>query len=75
MNIDKDLANNGIDLDDDVLYNFKDDTSLLMRDDGVTVWKGPQEKHTFFFKVLIDALLKLEGIITNLTTSTCLLYT
>jgi hypothetical protein len=36
VNINKDLSNNGVDLDDDVLYNFTDATSQLMRDDGVT---------------------------------------
>ena len=36
MNIDKDLSHYSIDLDDDVLYNFMDATSQLMRDDGLT---------------------------------------
>lgn len=36
MNIDKDLSDNGMDLDNDVLYDSMDATSQLMRVDGVT---------------------------------------
>ena len=31
----------GMDLDYDVLYNFTNATSQLMRDDGVTPWRDP----------------------------------
>ena len=43
-------------VDDNILCNFTDATSQLMRDDGVTPWNGPQEKHSSFFQVLIDVL-------------------
>ena len=72
MNIDKDLSNNGMDLDDDVLYNFTDVTSQLIRDDGVTPWRGSREKHPLYFQVLINAFTKPEGIVADLTASTCL---
>ena len=49
MNIDKDLSENGMNLDDDVLYNFTDASSQLMKDDGVTPWRGPREKYPLFF--------------------------
>jgi hypothetical protein len=51
MNIDKGLSENGINLDDDVLYNFTDVSSQLMWDDGITPWRGPQEKHPLFYYV------------------------
>lgn len=40
MNINKDLSENGKNLDHDVLYNFEDTISHLMREDGVTPWRG-----------------------------------
>ena len=46
----KDLLGNVMDLDDDILYNFTDSTSQLMRDDGVIPWKGPQENIHCSFK-------------------------
>ena len=72
MNINKDLSNNAMDLDDDVFYNFTNATSQLMRDDGVISWRGPQEKHSLFFSILIDDFSKPEGIVANLTVSTCI---
>ena len=42
MNINKDLSENGMNLNDDVLYNFTDVSSQLMRDDGITLWWGPR---------------------------------
>jgi hypothetical protein len=51
MNIDKDLSENDMNLDDDVLYNFTDASSQLMRDDNITPWKGPREKHPLFYQV------------------------
>ena len=72
MNIDKDLSDNGMELDDDVLYNFTDATSQLMRDVGITPWRGSQEKHPLFFQVLIDAFSKPEGIVADLTAPTCI---
>ena len=30
-------------LNDDVLYNFTDASTQLMRDDGITPWRGPRE--------------------------------
>ena len=65
MNIDNDLPKNGMDLDDDVLYNFMGVTSQQMRDDGVTPWKGPREKHPLFFQVLINDLSKSKGTFAN----------
>ena len=70
MNIDKDLSENGMNLDDDVLYNFTDASSQLMKDDGVTPWRGPREKHPLFFQCLIDAFTKPEGIVADLTAGT-----
>ena len=43
INMDNDLSENNIDLDDDVLYNFMDSTFQIMRDDGITPWRGPRE--------------------------------
>lgn len=60
MNIDKDPSESGMYLDDDLLYNFTDITSSLMRYDGFTPWRGPQQKHSLFFQVLINALLEPE---------------
>jgi hypothetical protein len=59
-----------MDLDDDIQYNFTDAISQLMRDDCITPWRGPREKHPLFFRVLIDALSNPEGIVTNLTAAT-----
>ena len=36
MHIDKDLSEMGMNLDDDVSYNFIDFSSKLIKDDGVT---------------------------------------
>ena len=36
MNIDNDFSDNGMNSDNDVLYNFIDATSQLMRDHDVT---------------------------------------
>ena len=55
-------------LDDDILYNLTNANSQLMRDDGVTPWKGPQEKHSLFFRVLIDVLSKLMKMILDFFT-------
>ena len=74
MNIDKDLSENGMNLDDDVLYNFTDTSSQLMRDDGITPWRGPREKHPLFYQVLIDAFSKSEGIVADLTVATGINY-
>jgi hypothetical protein len=74
MNIDKDLSENGMNLDDDVLYNFTDASSQLMRDDGITPWRGPREKHPLFYQVLIDAFSKSEGIVADLTVATGIKY-
>jgi hypothetical protein len=57
MNINKDLSENGMNLDDDVLYNFIDASSQLMRDDGITPWKGPQERHPLFYQTLLQTSL------------------
>ena len=70
MNIDKDFSENGMNLDDDILYNFADFNSQLMRDDSITPWRGPQEKHPLFFQCLINAFSKSKGIVANLTAST-----
>jgi hypothetical protein len=70
MNIDKDLSENGMNLDDDVLYNFTDASSQLMKDDDVTPWRGPREKHSLFLQCLIDAFTKPEGIVADLTADT-----
>ena len=70
INIDRDLSENDMNLDDDVLYNFRNSTFELMRDDGDTPWRDPQEKHPLFFQVLINVLSKLEGIVAELTTFT-----
>ena len=43
-----------MDSDDDVLYNFTDATSQLMRDDGLIPWRGQREKYPMFFQILID---------------------
>ena len=43
MEIDKDLSENVMNLDDDILYNFTDASSQLMRDDDITPWRGLQE--------------------------------
>jgi hypothetical protein len=67
MNINKDLSGNGMNLDDDVLYNFTDASSQLMRDDGITPWRGPREKHPLFYQVLIGVFSKSEGIVADLT--------
>ena len=68
MNIHNDLLGNLMDLDDDILYNFTDSTFQLMRDDDVTPWKGPQEKHLLSFQVLIDVLSKLVKMISDFFT-------
>lgn len=39
---------NNIDLNDDILYNFTNATSQLMRYPNVICWRGPQEKHPLF---------------------------
>ena len=31
-------------LNNDVLYNFTDASYQLMRDDGITPWRGPRDK-------------------------------
>jgi hypothetical protein len=48
MNINKDLLENDMNLDDDVLCNFTNASSQLMKDDGITPWRGPRERHLFF---------------------------
>jgi hypothetical protein len=72
MNIDKDLWINGMNLDNDILYNFTNASSQLMRDDGITPWIRPREKYSLFFQYLIDVFFKLEGIVADLTTNTCI---
>ena len=74
MNIHKDLSENGMNLNDDVLYNFTDASSQLMRVDGITPWRGPREKHLLFYQVLIDAFSKCEGIVADLIVATCINY-
>ena len=44
MNIDIHRSENGINLNNDVLYNFTDASSQLIGDDGITPWRGPQRK-------------------------------
>jgi hypothetical protein len=70
MNTDKNLSENGMNLDDDVLYNFTNASSQLMRDDGITPWRGPREKHPLFYQILIDVFSKSEGIVADLTVAT-----
>jgi hypothetical protein len=41
-----------------------------MRDDGITPWRGPREKHTLFYQVLIDDFSKSESIVADLTVVT-----
>jgi hypothetical protein len=72
MNINKDLSKNGMNLDDDVLYNFTDARSQLMRNDGITPWKGPRERHPLFYQVLINAFSKSNGIVADLSVVTCI---
>jgi hypothetical protein len=67
MNINKDLSENDMNLDDDILYNFTNASSQLMRDDGITPWRGPRKKHSLFYQILIDVFLKSEGIVADLT--------
>lgn len=69
MNMNKDLSETYMDLDCDVLYNFVNATSQLMKYDGVTSCRGPRKKKPLFFQVLIDALSKHEGIVAYLTAS------
>jgi hypothetical protein len=40
-NINKDLSDDDVDSGDEILYNFRDATSQLMTDDGITPWRGP----------------------------------
>ena len=40
LNINKDLLENDMNLDDDVLYNFTDASSQLIGDDCITPWRG-----------------------------------
>jgi len=44
MNIDNNFLKNDMDLDDDVLFNFTDATSQLIRDNNIPPYRGPQEK-------------------------------
>jgi hypothetical protein len=74
MHIDKNLSENSMNLDDDVLYNFTNASSQLMRDDGITPWRGPREKHPLFYHILIDAFSKFKSIVTDLTVATCIKY-
>ena len=73
MNIDKDLMESDMDLDNDDLYNFMDASSQLMRDNGLTPWRGLQEKQSLFIQVLIDGLSKLEGIVADLIAFTSII--
>ena len=70
MEIDKDLSENVMNLDDDILYNFTDASSQLIRDDDITPWRGLRKKHPLFLQCLIDVFSKTEGIIADLTAST-----
>jgi len=72
MNIDKDLSGNDMNLDDDVLYNFTDASSQLIRDDDITSWRGLQKKHPLFFQSLIDAFSKPDNIVADLNADTCI---
>ena len=45
MNIDKDLSKNDLDMDDDLLYNFMNATSQLMRNNDVAPWRTPHKKN------------------------------
>lgn len=38
----------------------------LMRDDGITPWRGPQVKHPLLLQVLIDIFSKIEDIVADL---------
>ena len=72
MNIDKEyFSKNVMNLDDDVLYNFIDANSQLMRYDGVTSWKGSREKDPVFLQVLFDAF-QTQGHCCRLITLTCI---
>jgi hypothetical protein len=61
------MLSNGFEfnLNDDVLYNFKNAISQFMRYDGVICWRGQQEKHPLFFQVF-DVLSNPKGIVANL---------
>jgi hypothetical protein len=72
MNINKDLSENGMNLNDDVLYNFTDASSQLMRDDDITPWRGPQERIALFYQVLIDVFSKSKGIVADLIVVKCI---
>jgi hypothetical protein len=47
-------------------------SSQLMKNDGISFWKGSREKHSFFFQVFIAALPKHEDIVAHLVVVTCL---
>ena len=61
-------------LNDDVLYNFTDASSQLMRDGGITPQRGPREKLPIFYQHLIDAFSKFEGIVAVLIVATGINY-
>ena len=53
-------------LDDEILYNFKDYDSQLMRDNGVTPWKGAQQRSfKFLFKFLLMFYQNLKALLQN----------
>jgi len=68
MNINKDLSENGMNLNDDVLYNFTDASSQLMRDDDITPWRDPRER----YPLLIDVFSKPKGIVADLIVVKCI---
>ena len=64
ININKNLLENGMNLDDDVLYNFTNGISQLMRDDGVAPWKAYEK--TFLILPSFDlCFVKSKGIMLN----------
>jgi hypothetical protein len=69
-NINKDLSDDDVDSGDEILYNFRDATSQLMTDDGITPWRGPWEKYSLLFQILIGVLSKSKDIVVDLIAST-----
>lgn len=74
ININKDLLENDIDLDDDV-YTTLQMLLLNLREMMVLhLGKAHEKRHSSIFKVLIDALSKLKGIVANPIAHTCVIY-
>lgn len=66
MDIVKELSDSGLNLGNEILYNLLNATSRLMRDDGITRWRGPQEEHSLFPQALIDVLSEPKDIVAYL---------